>query len=53
MLIKQHGGKVTGSVSKSTSLVLAGTDPGSKLEKARSMGIPVIDEGELERLVGG
>jgi DNA ligase (NAD+) len=51
-LIKQHGGKVTGSVSKSTSYVLAGADPGSKLDKAKQLNIPVIDEDELERMVG-
>jgi DNA ligase (NAD+) len=51
-LIKQYGGKVTGSVSKSTSYVVAGADPGSKIEKARQLNIPVIDESELERLAG-
>jgi DNA ligase (NAD+) len=51
-LIKRHGGKVTGSVSKATSYVLAGSEPGSKLEKARQLKIPVIDEAELERMVG-
>lgn len=51
-LIKRHGGKVTGSVSKSTSYLLAGSDAGSKLDKARQLNIPLIDEGELERLVG-
>ncbi len=49
-LIKQLGGKVTGSVSKSTSFVLAGADAGSKLEKARALNIPIIDEAELDRL---
>ena len=49
-VIKQLGGKVTGSVSKSTSFVLAGAEAGSKLEKARSLGIPIIDEAELDRL---
>jgi DNA ligase (NAD+) len=49
-LIKQHGGKISGSVSKVTSYVLAGEDPGSKIEKARQLGIPVIDEAELERM---
>jgi DNA ligase (NAD+) len=49
-LIKQYGGKVTGSVSKSTSYLLAGAEPGSKLEKARQLKIPVIDEADLERM---
>ncbi len=51
-IIKRLGGKVTGSVSKSTGYVLAGADPGSKLEKARSLKIPVIDEAEFETLAG-
>jgi len=49
-LIKRLGGKVTGSVSKSTGLVLAGSDAGSKLEKAQTLHIPVIDEAELDRI---
>jgi DNA ligase (NAD+) len=49
-LIKQRGGKVTGSVSKMTSYVLAGEDAGSKLDKAKQLGIPVIDEAEFERM---
>ena len=49
-LIKERGGKVTGSVSKSTSFVLAGDEPGSKREKAKQLGIPIIDESEFERL---
>jgi DNA ligase (NAD+) len=52
-LIKRAGGKVTGSVSKSTSYLLAGEEAGSKLEKARQLNIPIIDEAELERLTGG
>ncbi len=46
------GGKVSGSVSKKTSYVLAGVDAGSKLEKAQALGVPVIDEAELVRLLG-
>jgi DNA ligase (NAD+) len=49
-LIKKLGGKVTGSVSKSTSYVLAGADPGSKLEKARQLNIPIIDEAQFEEM---
>jgi DNA ligase (NAD+) len=41
---------VTGSVSKSTSYVLAGSDAGSKLEKAKTLNIPIIDEAELDRI---
>ena len=51
-IIKQLGGKVSGSVSKMTSYVLAGEEAGSKLEKARHLGIPVIDEAEFERMAG-
>lgn len=46
------GGKVSGGVSKKTSYVLAGADAGSKLEKAQALGVPVIDEAELVRLLG-
>ena len=49
-LIKERGGKVSGSVSKMTSYVLAGDEPGSKREKAKQLGIPIIDEAEFERL---
>jgi DNA ligase (NAD+) len=49
--ITAAGGKVTGSVSGKTDYVVAGADPGSKADKARELGRPVIDEAELGRLL--
>jgi DNA ligase (NAD+) len=51
--IEAAGGKVTGSVSKKTSYVVAGEDAGSKLAKAEELGIPVLDEDGMMRLIGG
>jgi len=49
-MIEDAGGKVTGSVSKKTDYVVAGTDAGSKLDKAKELGVAVIDEKEMEKL---
>ncbi|MDX9757965.1 MAG: NAD-dependent DNA ligase LigA [Bacteroidota bacterium] len=46
-LIERYGGTVSGSVSKNTAVVLAGMDAGSKREKARALGVPIIDEEEF------
>lgn len=51
-LIEAHGGKVSGSVSSKTSYVLMGESPGSKADKARQLGIPIISEADLKELVG-
>jgi len=50
-LIERAGGRVADGVTKSTDCVVAGDDAGSKLEKARSLGIDIIDEAELLRRV--
>jgi len=50
-LIERAGGKVSSSVSKKTSYVVAGKDPGSKFEKAIQLGIPVVDEKQLLDLI--
>ena len=51
-MIEDAGGKVTGSVSKKTDYVVAGADAGSKLDKAKELGVAVIDEKEMETLAG-
>jgi len=51
--IKSAGGRVSGSVSKNTDFLVAGTDAGSKLDKATKLGVAVIDEAELLRMLDG
>lgn len=50
-LIEQYGGKTSSSVSKKTSLVLAGEDAGSKLTKAQALGVRIIDQAEFEAML--
>jgi DNA ligase (NAD+) len=51
-MIEDAGGKVTGSVSKKTDYVVAGADPGSKIDKAKELGVKIVDEKEMEELLG-
>jgi DNA ligase (NAD+) len=51
-IVQQHGGTVVSSVSKKTSYVVVGTDPGSKYDKAKELAVPILSEAEFERLVG-
>ena len=50
-LIEERGGKVSGSVSKKTSYVLAGEEAGSKLDKAHALEIPVVTEEQFEQML--
>jgi DNA ligase (NAD+) len=51
-LIRRHGGKILGAVTRSTAYVVAGDRAGAKLEEAKALGVPVLTEAEFERLLG-
>lgn len=51
-LLESAGARVTDSVSKKTTALVVGAEPGSKLEKAKRLGVEIIDEAELLRRVG-
>jgi DNA ligase (NAD+) len=52
-LIRSHGGKVSGSVSGKTTYLLAGSDAGSKLDKAAKLGVKVLDEAAFREMIVG
>ena len=51
-LIRELGGKASGSVSKKTAYLVAGENAGSKLDKARELGVTILDEESFARLIG-
>ena len=51
--VVEAGGKVTSSVSRTTSFVVAGADPGSKLQKATALNVPVVDEDAFGEILAG
>jgi DNA ligase (NAD+) len=50
-LVQQHGGKISGSVSKKTDYVVVGTDPGSKYDKAKELNVTILTESEFDKLL--
>jgi DNA ligase (NAD+) len=51
--VARHGGKVSSSVSKATDYVVVGADPGSKYDKARALGVAILNENQFEDLLAG
>src|SRR5499425_380025 len=51
-IVVEHGGKVSGSVSNKTAYVVVGADPGSKYDKAKELGVTILNESEFEKLAG-
>jgi DNA ligase (NAD+) len=51
-LVTSHGGKVTSSVSKKTDYVVVGSEPGSKYDKAKALGVTILDEAAFVKLIG-
>ena len=52
-MVAARGGKVTSSVSAKTDYVVVGVDPGSKLAKARELGVTILDEAQFRELIEG
>jgi len=50
-LVSSHGGKASSTVSKKTDYVVVGADPGSKYDKAKSLGVAILDEAAFEKLL--
>jgi DNA ligase (NAD+) len=50
--VESLGGKTTSTMSKKVDFVVAGEDPGSKLDKAKELGIKILTEGEFKKLIG-
>jgi len=49
--VREHGGDVSASVSKETDLVVAGSEPGSKFDKAKALGVKIIEEEEFLKMI--